>query len=224
MFGNILFHHEEEVECMEQEDLRMEQENSVLLRGLMVDPPEFSHENHGKRFDRFVLSVRRLSGAFDHLNILAEHSLLDGLDPREGPMVQVEGQIRSYHNHSGQGQKLLISVYADSISSGAQEPDNRVSLSGVVCREPVYRHTPLGREICDIMLAVERRYRRRDYIPCVLWGSVARMGAELERGDGLMVQGRLQSRNYTKLLDGCPEERTAFEVSAITACRTPTIS
>lgn len=199
----------------------MPQTNAVLLRGILLESPEFSHENHGKRFDRFVLSVQRLSGAFDHLNIIAEHSLLQRLDPTEGPMLEVEGQIRSYNNRSGEGRRLVIHVYASVVSYCQGEPDNQVLLQGQICREPVYRHTPLGREITDVMLAVERKYRRRDYVPCILWGSVARMGAECEKGTWLEIQGRLQSRTYVKQTESGPEERTAYEVSAITARACP---
>lgn len=192
-------------------------ENSVLLRGIMLEPPEFSHENHGKRFDRFVLSVRRLSGAFDHLHIIAEHGMVEELDPAQGPLVEVWGQIRSYNNRSGQGRRLIISVYAVALQYVEGEPENRVSLRGEICRDPIYRRTPLGREITDVMLGVERKYRRRDYVPCILWGSVARMGADCEKGNLLALQGRLQSRTYVKQTEDGPEERVAFEVSAITA-------
>lgn len=192
-------------------------ENGVLLRGIVLEPPEFSHENHGKRFDRFVLSVQRLSGAFDHLNIIAEHGLMERLDPTEGPLLEVEGQIRSYNNRSGEGRRLVISVYASALRYTQGEPENQVILTGEICREPIYRHTPLGREITDVMLAVERKYRRKDYVPCILWGSVARMGASCKKGHVLEVRGRLQSRTYIKQTEEGPEERTAFEVSAITA-------
>lgn len=192
-------------------------ENSVLLRGILLEPSEFSHENHGKRFDRFVLSVQRLSGAFDHLNIIAQHEQMERLDPTLGPMLEVQGQIRSYNNRSGQGRRLIISVYATHLQYTEGEPENSVNLMGAICREPIYRRTPLGREITDVMLGVERKYRRRDYVPCILWGSVARMGAECEKGDVLELRGRLQSRTYVKQIEEGPEERVAFEVSAITA-------
>lgn len=195
----------------------MQPSNLVLLRGILLEPPEFSHENHGKRFDRFVLSVQRLSGAFDHLNVIAEHGLLEHLDPTFGPLLEVEGQIRSYNNRSGEGRRLVISVYASALCYCHGEPENQVRIKGEICREPVYRHTPLGREITDVMLAVERKYGRKDYVPCILWGSVARMGAECERGAVLEIQGRLQSRTYVKQTELGAEERTAFEVSAIRA-------
>ncbi len=191
--------------------------NAVYLCGELIELPVFSHENHGKVFDKFSLSVERLSGARDDVVILAERSLLSELDPTQGSMIQVEGQLRSYNNRSGEGRRLVISVYAQTVNICEGEPDNTVFLRGSICREPVLRRTPLGREICDIMLAVERKYYRRDYLPCILWGSVARMGAELEKGELLELSGRLQSRLYVKQTEDGPEERVAYEVSAITA-------
>lgn len=191
--------------------------NAVFLRGELVELPQFSHENHGRVFDRFSLSVARLSGTEDVVNVLVERQLYEELDPTEGSMIEVEGQLRSYNNHSGQGRKLVISVFAKTIAVTEGSPENQVYLRGTLCREPVLRRTPLGREICDVMLAVERKYMRKDYLPCILWGSVARMTAELEKGDELEITGRLQSRLYVKETPEGPEERTAYEVSAITA-------
>lgn len=197
--------------------LEMPPENAVLLRGVLLETPEYSHENHGKRFTRLTLSVQRLSGVFDHLHVIAEQSLLEQLNPALGPMLEVEGQIRSYNNHSGQGRKLVISVYAQKMQHCQGEPENRVRLTGELCREPIYRYTPLGREITDIMLAVERKYQRRDYVPCILWGSVARLGGAWHKGTGISIQGRLQSRSYVKQTELGAEERIAFEVSAVNA-------
>lgn len=199
---------------MDENGLRRAPVNQVLLRGILLDGPTYSHENHGMQFDRLTLSVERLSGTYDHLNILAAHSLVEALSPGDGPLLEAEGEIRSFHNHSGQGPRLVISVYAQALRYSPGLPENRVELTGRVCREPVYRHTPLGREITDVMLAVPRKYRRQDYIPCILWGSVARMGSLCAQGTELSIQGRLQSRNYVKNTPEGPEERTAFEVSA----------
>ena len=196
-------------------------DNSVFLRGVLPEPPEFSHENHGRRFERMTLWVRRLSGTFDQIQIIAPEGPLEPLDPSTGPMLEVTGQIRSYNNRTGSGRKLLISVYAQELSFSWGEPENHITLRGQLCREPVYRHTPLGREITDIMLSVPRPYGRRDYIPCILWGSLARLASGMARGDTLSLEGRLQSRLYTKQTELGPEERTAYEVSAITAQREP---
>lgn len=202
---------------MEQSILRAETNNQVFLRGELMGLPVFSHENHGKQFYKFVLSVQRLSGARDKINIIAEYSLIMGLDPSAGNLIEVEGQVRSYNNRTGQGRRLIITVYAIRVEVCEGEPDNQIYLQGKLCREPVYRRTPLGREICDIMLAVERKYQRMDYLPCILWGSLARMAADCPRGTGLWLQGRLQSRTYVKQLEEGSEERTAYEISAITA-------
>ena len=195
----------------------METCNMVLLRGELVELPVFSHENHGRSFDRFTMEVERLSGVRDTVHIIAGHSLLENLNPTAGALVEVEGQVRSYNNRSGEGRRLIITVYATQVRVGEGEPENRVYLRGRICREPVYRRTPLGREICDLMLAVDRSYGRRDYVPCILWGSLARMAAELPKGTMLWLWGRIQSRTYIKQLENGSEERMAFEVSAITA-------
>lgn len=195
----------------------LESYNTVLLRGELIELPAFSHENHGKQFDRFSMEVQRLSGVRDQVNVIAAHGLLENLDPTAGDMVEVEGQMRSYNNRSGQGRRLVITVYATRVEITDGEPENRVYLKGRICREPVYRRTPLGREICDVMLAVERKYGRTDYLPCILWGSLARMAADCPKGTMLWIQGRLQSRTYVKQLEEGSEERTAYEISAITA-------
>ena len=191
--------------------------NRVLLRGELMELPVFSHENHGRRFDRFTLEVERLSGTKDRIHVIVEEGLLAELDPDAGELVEVEGQVRSYNNRSGQGRRLVITVYALRVAVVDGEPENQVYLRGRVCREPVYRRTPLGREIADVMLAVERKYGRSDYLPCILWGSLARMAADCEKGQMIWLQGRLQSRPYIKRLEDGQEERTAFEISAITA-------
>lgn len=202
---------------MEQSILRVETSNQVFLRGELMELPVFSHENHGKQFDKFVLSVQRLSGARDSINILAEHEKILELDPSAGSLIEITGEVRSYNNRTGQGRRLVITVYAHEITVSQGEPENQVTLRGRLCREPVYRRTPLGREICDVMLAVERKYRRMDYLPCILWGSLARMAADCEKGTELSLTGRIQSRTYLKQLEEGSEERTAYEISAITA-------
>ena len=135
----------------------------------------------------------------------------------EGDSLCVTGQIRSFNNREHSGRRLIISVLAETLEIVSAPHDNRVTLRGVICKEPIYRRTPLGREICDIMLAVNRPYRRADYLPCILWGKCAQRAAEYPVGTPLTLTGRLQSRNYIKLIDGAPEQRTAYEISAITA-------
>lgn len=191
--------------------------NHIRLRGTMLSLPALSHENHGKRFYRFTLEVPRLSGAVDLLPIVAEQSIVDGIDPCGGSMIAVTGQVRS-HNVRNSGQRhLLIFVFATSIAAEEGEPINELHVEGPLCREPAYRRTPLGREICDVMLAVPRAFHRADYLPCILWGRLAQAASLLHTRDVLKIQGRLQSRNYTKLTEDGSQERTAYEISALTA-------
>ena len=191
--------------------------NRITLRGTLESLPQFSHENHGRRFYEFRLSVERLSGATDLLQVIVPEDVLEQLDLSGGEMIQVSGQLRSFNNRQGTGRRLVISVFAERVQSCSGEPDNRVELEGAICKEPVYRRTPLGREICDVMLAVNRQSRRADYLPCILWGRTARIAASLPVGTHLSVLGRLQSREYVKMLENGSEKRTAFEVSAISA-------
>ena len=191
--------------------------NRITLRGSLAGLPAFSHENHGKRFYRFALEVPRLSGTSDTLQVVASEQLLETVEVAERSMVSVIGQIRSFNNRQETGRKLIISVYAEQMELCDGEPVNEVELSGTICKEPVFRRTPLGREICDIMLAVNRPYRRTDYLPCILWGRTAQEVSRLGVGARLALTGRLQSREYIKMLDGGSERRTAYEVSAISA-------
>lgn len=192
--------------------------NQVRLCGTMETAPGFSHENHGRQFYSFVLGVERLSGTVDRLRILADLELLEQADCAWGERVLVTGQIRSYNQISDTGRHLIISVYANGLELTDEAPDNQVQLTGVLCRDPVYRRTPLGREICDGMLAVSRPCRRTDYLPCIFWGRTAREMARLTSGARISLTGRLQSREYTKLLeDGSSLRRTAYEISAVTA-------
>ena len=191
--------------------------NSITLRGSLLQLPEFSHENHGKRFCRFMLEVPRLSGAVDILPVMAEEALVNQLDPTGGCMITVCGQIRSYNQRSEGVRHLIIYVFAQTITAEDGEPINEVILEGPLCREPVYRTTPLGRQICDVMLAVSRGFRRADYLPCILWGRTAQEVSHCHTRDRIRIYGRLQSRIYTKLTQEGATERTAYEVSALTA-------
>ena len=191
--------------------------NQITLRGSLLSLPRLSHENHGKKFYRFTLEVPRLSGATDLLPVVAEESLVQNLDPSAGEMVTVQGQIRSHNVRSGGVRHLMIFVFAVSLEAEDGEPINLCTLEGPLCREPVYRRTPLGREICDMMLCVPRAFHRADYLPCILWGRTAQAGASCHVRDLVRIHGRLQSRNYTKLTEEGAEERTAYEISALSA-------
>lgn len=191
--------------------------NQVTLRGSLLSLPRFSHENHGKKFYRFTLEVPRLSGTADLLPIVAEERIIEAMETDAGDMIRVEGQIRSHNVRNNSSRHLLIFVFASSITVEDGDPINDVLLEGILCREPVYRRTPLGREICDMMLAVPRQFKRADYLPCILWGRLAQEGSQCHIRDGIRISGRLQSRNYTKVTEEGPEERTAYEISALTA-------
>lgn len=191
--------------------------NQITLRGNLASVPQFSHENHGKRFFRFLLEVPRLSGAVDTLPVIAQEALLQEAQVEERGWVTVTGQIRSHNEHTGGRRHLLIFVFATGLDCEDGEPANDVTLEGFLCREPTYRHTPLGREICDCMLAVPRPFQRADYLPCILWGRTAQEAACCHTRDRVVLHGRLQSRVYTKLTEDGPQERTAYEISALTA-------
>lgn len=191
--------------------------NSILLRGSLQSLPQFSHENHGRHFYRFILEVPRLSGAIDLLPVIAEESILNQIDPCAGSMLTVSGQIRSHNQRSDGSRHLMIFVFATQITVEDGEPVNDVILEGPLCREPTFRRTPLGREICDVMLAVPRAFRRADYLPCILWGRTAQEISTCHTRDRIRIVGRLQSRVYTKLTEEGAFERTAYEISGLTA-------
>ena len=193
-----------------------ETRNQVFLRGTAAGEPCPSHENHGQRFCRFPLSVCRLSGQADTLQVIATAEQLRPLLPLCGRRLALDGQLRSFNNKSGCGSRLVISVFARLLSPAEEDGDcNRILLRGVLCKPPVVRRTPLGRCISDMMLAVNRRYGRADYLPCIAWGQVAMVTGRLRVGDCLGLEGRVQSRVYTKLIDGCPQDRVAYEVSVM---------
>lgn len=151
-----------------------------------------SHTNHGESYLKFPLAVCRLSGAEDRVNVVASAALLERCPLTEGEELSVEGEVRSFNNRSGVGSRLVISVYARQMHREPGEEENRLRLTGTLCKVPVYRRTPLGRDICDLMLAVNRRYGRTDYLPCIAWGSLARRCAELAPGNRVELEGRLQ--------------------------------
>ena len=196
----------------------MEQhENQIILRGDLLGLPEFSHENHGRRFCRFLLEIPRLSGAVDTLPVIAGQERLSELPLSPGRRLTVRGQIRSHNQTDATGRHLMIFVFASELFPEDGEPVNEAVVSGLLCREPTFRRTPLGREICDAMLAVPRAFRRADYLPCILWGRTAQEISRCHTRDRIEIQGRLQSRIYTQYVGDVPVERTAYELSALTA-------
>ena len=191
--------------------------NRIQLRGSLAELPRFSHENHDKRFYRFPLEVERLSGNVDVLPVIVPEPVLCAMDLSGGTMLEVSGQIRTFNSRSETGRRLVISVYAETLAACEGEPANEVALIGTICKEPIYRQTPLGREICDVMLAVNRPYHRADYIPCIFWGKTANQVSLCAVGTMVELTGRFQSRDYVKVLGETSERRTAYEVSVMTA-------
>lgn len=196
----------------------LEGTNSIRLVGTVSERPSFDHSVYGESFCRMKLRAARLSGTEDVIPVTVSERLVSGRSLEEGDLVEITGQIRSYNQRTEDGSHLIITVFAREIYS--LEPDNGVpdrneaELFGHVCKPVVYRMTPFSREITDLILAVNRRYLKSDYIPAIAWGRNARFARELVPGDAVLIKGRLQSRIYQKKLpDGAEASRTAYELS-----------
>lgn len=195
--------------------------NKIVLVGTVEQPLCYSHRIYGENFFSLMLAVRRKSGNVDHLPVTVSERLITR-SPVIGDRCRVEGQVRTYNEFCDMKNHLRIIVFCREIQFSDEENKipgtdrNEVFLSGFICRTPYYRVSPLGREICDIMLASNRIHGKSDYIPCITWGRSARFGAELGVGTAVNIKGRFQSRVYRKILpDGSSELRTAYEVSVI---------
>ena len=189
--------------------------NLVHLCGSIAAAPHYSHTSRGQDFFRMPLEVLRLSGTADRLNLILRREQLAHTPLDECARLSVTGEQRSFNNRREEGPKLVLTVFVRELTF-TDEPDcNLVRLRGALCREPRLRRTPLGREISDLMLAVNRPYGRSDYLPVICWGALARRASLWTTGEHLMLEGRLQSRDYTKLTESGPLRRTAFEVSAM---------
>ncbi len=189
--------------------------NHIVLRGRVSGAPRLSHVSHQESFYLFELTVERLSGNEDVLNIQLPGRLLAQSPVERGREVEVTGSLRTFNNRSGVGARLVITVLADAIVPTDEPHANLLTLKGTICRRGEVRRTPLGREICDFTLAVNRRYGRSDYLPCIAWGTMAQRCANLGVGSRLEFTGRLQSRTYTKQYPDHAEERVAYECSAM---------
>ena len=187
--------------------------NTARLCGVIAAAPAFSHSGRGECFYTFPLEVARLSGATDKINIIVRDELMESTQLCEAEKICVVGELRSFNNKSGEGAKLVITVFAKELYLCDDDDLNEVRLIGTLCKKPNLRMTPMGRDICDLMLAVNRRYGRSDYLPCITWGLKAREAAEWDTGTMVTLEGRIQSRNYIKIVGGDPVEKTAFEVS-----------
>jgi len=192
--------------------------NQATLSGKIISPFRFSHEVFGEGFYLFDLSVGRLSDSYDIIPVMASERLLDIHTDQIGKYAEINGQFRSYNYHTENKNRLLLSVFAREVTLSDEEPaslkPNSIFLDGYVCKKPVYRKTPLGREIADVLLAVNRPYGKSDYIPCICWGRNARFADSFSVGGHVQLWGRIQSREYQKKLsDTETEQRIAYEVS-----------
>ena len=192
--------------------------NHLVLVGKIVSDKSYSHEIYGEKFYVFNLEVVRLSSTVDIIPITISERLLTGIELKIGNKVSVEGQFRSYNNYENERNRLILTVFAKEIIEVSEEEKdevtNEVTLVGYVCKKPVYRQTPFGREIADVLLAVNRAYNKSDYIPCIAWGRNARFCQNLEVGAQVKIIGRVQSRQYEKKYeDGTSEMKIAYEVS-----------
>ena len=197
--------------------------NNITLAGVVEREPEYSHEVFGEGYYIFMLKCSRTSGNKDTLPVMISDRLTDIREIKVGQVVTVLGQIRSFNRHvDGVKSKLILSVFARELEILAQDATelpfeeniNTVVLDAYICKSPIYRCTPKGREIADILVAVNRPYGKSDYIPCIAWGRNARFAGELEVGEHIQIQGRFQSREYTKKIsDNEIETRVAYEVS-----------
>lgn len=190
--------------------------NKIYLEGKVTSELEFSHEMYGEGFYTFDLDVMRLSDSVDTLNITVSERLLSDIKLEEGIDVIVEGQLRSYNKFIDGSNKLILTVFARNIEPCLERSKNpnEIFLDGYICKEPIYRTTPFGREIADVLLAVNRAYNKSDYIPTIAWGRNSRFCQTLSVGDNIKVWGRLQSREYQKKVsDSEVIRKIAYEVS-----------
>ena len=192
--------------------------NQVSIIGKVVSGFTFSHEVFGEGFYMVELSVKRLSDSSDRIPVMISERLIDVAQDYQGEYIQVEGQFRSYNRHEEKKNRLVLSVFAREVSFVEEADDkvrsNQIFLDGFVCKPTVYRKTPLGREIADMLIAVNRPYGKSDYIPCICWGRNARYAEHFKVGERCAIWGRIQSREYMKKLDEeNVEKRVAFEVS-----------
>ena len=192
--------------------------NQVIMAGEIVSEFVFSHEVFGEGFYMLEISVRRLSNSYDVIPLMISERLIDVTQDYRGETIAVSGQFRSYNRHEEKKNRLVLSVFVRELEFAEEEPEssrtNQIFLEGYICKMPVYRKTPLGREIADLLVAVNRPYGKSDYIPCICWGRNARYASGFEVGAHIQLWGRIQSREYTKKISEEEiERRIAYEVS-----------
>lgn len=192
--------------------------NKVELIGEISTDFTFSHKTYGENFYSFIIKVKRLSNIYDSAIVTVTEKLTEACEYKVGDIVAVKGQYRSYNNYSGVGNRLILTVFAKEMSLFSDETEyensNYIYLNGFVCKEPVFRTTPFGREITDLLIAVNRTYNKSDYIPCIAWGCNARLCSGIPVGSNVVITGRIQSREYQKKIDETKTvTKTAYEVS-----------
>ncbi|MGN0483383.1 MAG: single-stranded DNA-binding protein [Lachnospiraceae bacterium] len=193
--------------------------NQVTIVGTIVSEFAFSHEVFGEGFYMVQVSVNRLSNTADCLPVMVSERLVDVKKSCVGRQVTVTGQFRSYNRHEEKKNRLVLSVFAremefSDVEEGEQQTSNQIFLDGYICKAPIYRKTPLGREIADLLVAVNRSYGKSDYIPCICWGRNARYASGFSIGNHVQIWGRIQSREYVKKISETEaEKRVAYEVS-----------
>lgn len=198
--------------------MNVDSNNEVQLIGTVDSQLQFSHEVYGEGFYSFAIKVLRLSDISDRINVTVSERLIRGTTLEIGDEIAVAGQFRSYNNYSHEGNRLILTVFARDVRQmddtlTGQNP-NHIFLNGFLCKAPIYRTTPFGREITDLLVAVNRAYNKSDYIPCIAWGRNARFSSTLPVGENIKIWGRIQSREYQKKLsEDEVVTKTAFEVS-----------
>lgn len=191
--------------------------NKVVLFGTVDSELVFSHDLYGEKFYSFVLKVKRLSNYCDLLPVTISERLLNGADLSIGQEISINGQLRSYNKYVDGRGRLILTIFAKEISFEPMiDNPNLIVLRGYVCKPPIYRTTPFNREIADLLVAVNRAYNKSDYIPCIAWGRNAKYAQTLSVGEMITIEGRIQSREYEKVVEnGVTEKRVAYEVSVI---------
>lgn len=188
--------------------------NYAAVVGDIESEFSYSHESYGECFYSFLVKIPRLSESADIICVTISERILCEEEYKTGDRVKITGQFRSYNNYSDVGNKLILTLFAKTMEKANDERYlNEIILNGFLCKEPVYRTTPFGREITDILLAVNRTHNKSDYIPCIAWGRNAKFAEKLQVGDNIVVTGRMQSREYQKKLEEEVITRTAYEIS-----------
>lgn len=188
--------------------------NSVFLSGTVAVEPTYSHELYGEGFYELVIKVSRLSNQSDYIPLTVSERLMEGETFYVGKTIALNGQFRSYNKIVDERSKLMLTVFVRDFCESQDDNPNAVMLSGYICKSPIYRTTPFNREICDLLLAVNRAYNKSDYIPCIAWGRNARFVRGIDVGQKLVVSGRIQSREYNKKIsEEESQTRIAYELS-----------